>query len=449
MADAASHAAGLIDLLSKLQSRLSTNELGRAQQHLQWLQAIKGSSTSADEASLAEGELREMSGEVVSSNPYSRLMALQRMGIVHNYQDIRKYTIAVVGVGGVGSVAAEMLTRCGIGRLLLYDYDSVELANMNRLFFRPDQVGMTKTDAAVQTLKGINPDVGLESYTINITTVEGFERFTASLTHPSDRSKSRVDLVLSCVDNYEARMVVNQACNELKQVWMESGVSEDAVSGHIQLLIPGETACFACAPPLVVASGVDERTLKREGVCAASLPTTMGIVAGLLVQNSLKFLLRFGSVTPYLGYSALKDFFPTMRMLPNPHCSNDMCRKRQAEYEADRPQREAAKAAADAAAAEEEKLKEAVPVHADNEWSISVVDDDAPASTAASTSAGDSAAAPPSSSQAEQLPEGLLRSLPQADEAAPTGAAEDVVSVPAEADLDDLQSQLAALMGTK
>ena len=56
---------------------------------------------------------------------------------------------------------------------------------------------------------------------------------------------------------------------------MESGVSEDAVSGHIQLLVPGELACFACAPPLVVASGIDEKTLKREGVCAASLPTTM------------------------------------------------------------------------------------------------------------------------------------------------------------------------------
>jgi ubiquitin-like modifier-activating enzyme 5 len=57
---------------------------------------------------------------------------------------------------------------------------------------------------------------------------------------------------------------------------MESGVSEDAVSGHIQTIIPGETACFQCVPPLVVASGIDERTLKREGVCAASLPTTMG-----------------------------------------------------------------------------------------------------------------------------------------------------------------------------
>lgn len=39
-------------------------------------------------------------------------------------------------MGGVGSVAAEMLTRCGVGRLLMYDYDKVELANMNRLFFR-------------------------------------------------------------------------------------------------------------------------------------------------------------------------------------------------------------------------------------------------------------------------------------------------------------------------
>lgn len=54
-----------------------------------------------------------------------------------------------------------------------------------------------------------------------------------------------VDIVLSCVDNYEARMAVNTACNELNQLWMESGVSENAVSGHIQLIQPGLTACFA------------------------------------------------------------------------------------------------------------------------------------------------------------------------------------------------------------
>lgn len=73
-----------------------------------------------------------MSSDVVDSNPYSRLMALKRMGIVPNYEEIRDHTVMIVGVGGVGSVAAEMLTRCGIGKLILYDYDKVELANMVR-----------------------------------------------------------------------------------------------------------------------------------------------------------------------------------------------------------------------------------------------------------------------------------------------------------------------------
>lgn len=63
---------------------------------------------------------------------YSRLMALKRMNIVRNYEDIRNFSVALIGLGGVGSVAAEMLSRCGIGKLLLFDYDSVELANMNR-----------------------------------------------------------------------------------------------------------------------------------------------------------------------------------------------------------------------------------------------------------------------------------------------------------------------------
>ena len=65
-------------------------------------------------------KIHKMSAEVVDSNPYSRLMALQRMGIVEEYERIREKRVAVVGIGGVGSVAAEMLTRCGIGGLLMY-----------------------------------------------------------------------------------------------------------------------------------------------------------------------------------------------------------------------------------------------------------------------------------------------------------------------------------------
>ena len=54
-----------------------------------------------------------MSSEVTDSNPYSRLMALKRMGIVSNYEDIRLKSVLIVGIGGIGSVACEMLTRCG------------------------------------------------------------------------------------------------------------------------------------------------------------------------------------------------------------------------------------------------------------------------------------------------------------------------------------------------
>lgn len=94
-----------------------------------------------------------MSSEVVDSNPYSRLMALKKMGIVENYEKICEKTVVVVGVGGVGSVVAEMLTRCGVGKLILFDYDKVELANMNRLFYQPHQSGLSKVEAARDTLR--------------------------------------------------------------------------------------------------------------------------------------------------------------------------------------------------------------------------------------------------------------------------------------------------------
>ncbi|KAI3865664.1 hypothetical protein MKX03_001524 [Papaver bracteatum] len=387
----------------------------------------------AKSANSRRNKVKDMSAEVVDSNPYSRLMALQRMGIVENYERIRGFSVAIVGIGGVGSVAAEMLTRCGIGRLLLYDYDTVELANMNRLFFRPEQCGMTKTDAAVQTLSDINPDVILESYTLNITTMQGFGTFVESLKNQNfcqTKNGTGVDLVLSCVDNYEARMVVNQACNELNQTWMESGVSEDAVSGHIQLLIPGETACFACAPPLVVASGVDERTLKREGVCAASLPTTMGVIAGLLVQNTLKYLLNFGQVSPYLGYNSLKDFFPTMAMKPNPQCSNSPCLERQKEYMLTKPERDAA---AKAKMEAEALLVVESPVHAENEWNISVVDDD-----------DEMEKKDPAHINSDALPVGLVRELPSADDFQTLPVPAEETSNPID-DLEELRRQLDAL----
>ena len=55
-------------------------------------------------------------------------MALKSLGVVKNYEAVRDFTVAIVGIGGVGVSVCEMLTRCGVGKIIIYDYDTIELA---------------------------------------------------------------------------------------------------------------------------------------------------------------------------------------------------------------------------------------------------------------------------------------------------------------------------------
>ena len=162
---------------------------------------------------------------------------------------------------------------------------------------------------------------------------------------------------------------VKVICNKLNQIWMESGVSENAMSGHIQFIIPGETACFSCAPPLVVAEEGNEKKIKREGVCTASLPTTMGIIAGFLAQNFLKWALKFGEVSYLLNYNALLNYFTNETLMPNPHCSDENCIKCQKEFESTKKSR---KPVIEKPQEKKEDKKEET-----NDWGIKIVEESA------------------------------------------------------------------------
>lgn len=71
-------------------------------------------------------------------------------------------SVAVIGLGGVGAYAAEMLCRAGVGKLLLLDSDRVSITNKNRqLIALNSTVGMKKTDVLAERLKDINPEVEL------------------------------------------------------------------------------------------------------------------------------------------------------------------------------------------------------------------------------------------------------------------------------------------------
>ena len=81
--------------------------------------------------------------------------------------------------------------------------------------------------------------MAIETFNYNITTIDNYDHFVERI-RTGSLTDGPLDLVLSCVDNFEARMTINMACNELGQPWFESGVSENAVSGHIQFVNPGK-----------------------------------------------------------------------------------------------------------------------------------------------------------------------------------------------------------------
>ena len=78
-------------------------------------------------------------------------------------------TVAVCGLGGLGSNIAIALARAGIGKLILIDFDRVDITNLHRQQYKASQIGMYKTDALADNLREIAPYIELETHTERIT----------------------------------------------------------------------------------------------------------------------------------------------------------------------------------------------------------------------------------------------------------------------------------------
>ena len=77
--------------------------------------------------------------------------------------------VAVCGLGGLGSNIAIALARAGIGKLILIDFDSVDITNLHRQQYKASQIGMYKTEALAENLSEIAPYSALETYNIMLT----------------------------------------------------------------------------------------------------------------------------------------------------------------------------------------------------------------------------------------------------------------------------------------
>ncbi|KCV70578.1 hypothetical protein H696_02923 [Fonticula alba] len=275
----------------------------------------------------------------------TRLNALSRFSHIHARPEsasrgrafcdiMANKAVVVIGTGGVGAVAAEMLARSHIGRLHLIDRDRFEPANLNRLGAEIGDLHQSKALALAARLRQYLPAAPPDSYTsvlagvphedkpqafreaaINaycwdVSVVETAAHLLTLLKTGSICGTRPVDLVICCVDNYQARLSVNMICNMIGATWIETGASEDAVGGHIQLIRPGRTPCFACA---------------------ASVPTTPALVAGMAVQLAYKLFLQFGQISTYVSYNGLQDSMRAHQFRPNPECMDHHCQARQAD----------------------------------------------------------------------------------------------------------------------
>jgi len=97
------------------------------------------------------------SGEIPSALDMETALA-RRHGLKVQ-QRLRRSLVGIMGLGGLGSAVAVSLVKVGVGRLILADFDVVELSNLHRQHYFIDQIGMKKTTALKKTLVRINPFV--------------------------------------------------------------------------------------------------------------------------------------------------------------------------------------------------------------------------------------------------------------------------------------------------
>ena len=144
------------------------------------------------------------------------IQALDDRHRIEFQKKISSTTVAVCGLGGLGSNIAISLARAGIGKLILIDFDKVDITNLHRQQYKANQIGMCKTEALQNNLKEINPYLETKIHTICL-----------------DESNAKdvladADIICEAFDNAEAKAnIVNFVLSEMpdKYIVAASGMA--------------------------------------------------------------------------------------------------------------------------------------------------------------------------------------------------------------------------------
>ncbi len=182
-------------------------------------------------------------------NRYARQEQFTPLG-VDGQRKISASKVVVLGCGALGTVAAEILVRAGVGHVRLVDRDIVEWTNLQRqsLFDERDaELGRSKSEAAAERLMRINSTVTIEPLVVDVTADN-----VASVL-------GRVDLVIDAVDNFNLRFLLNDWSLSTQTPWVHGGCV--GAGGQVRLFSGEGRPCFRCLvaepPPASVVATCD------------------------------------------------------------------------------------------------------------------------------------------------------------------------------------------------
>lgn len=118
-------------------------------------------------------------------------------------EKLTESSVMIFGIGGVGSFTAEAVARCGVGKIILVDFDTVSLSNINRqLIADTETVGQKKTSVMAERIRRINPLCQVVENDIFVT-VENAPEIILS---------QRPDFVVDAIDNVSAKISIIECC---------------------------------------------------------------------------------------------------------------------------------------------------------------------------------------------------------------------------------------------
>jgi molybdopterin-synthase adenylyltransferase len=239
----------------------------------------------------------------MSTDRYARHLALAGFDAAEQAR-LHDATALVIGAGGLGSPALLYLAAAGIGRLVVSDFDTIDITNLQRqVLFSTDDVGKSKAEAAAVRLGALNPDTAVEAITARLV---GDALATAV---------AAADVVLDCSDNFGTRFAVNAACVAARKPL----VSGAAIRYEGQLAVfradrPGGP-CYRC---LWEEEAEELENCRGNGVLG---PVT-GVIGSMMAVEALK--IASGCAPSADGrlmlYDAREGTWRSLRLERDPDC---------------------------------------------------------------------------------------------------------------------------------